>query len=75
MYPVFRRSDLPAALRELRERHGATQWEMARTIGVGKNTWGKWERGEATPSKRFREKLFETLGVKILFGPDSLIYS
>lgn len=69
MYPIMRRSDLPAILRELRERRGATQRDMAWMVGVKKNTWGEWERGEVAPSKRSREKLFEIFGIRILFGP------
>lgn len=39
----------PAELQKWRERHGMTQAELARALGVDVVTIGRWERGERVP--------------------------
>jgi len=55
MYPIMRRSDLPAILKDVRKERGAT--------------WGKWERGKEVPSRHYRKILWEMFGIRIMFGP------
>lgn len=45
------------ALRELRERRGMTQTQIADRLEVDKSTVSKWESGDSTPLKKYRRKL------------------
>jgi transcriptional regulator with XRE-family HTH domain len=40
----------PAELKKWRERHGLTQAELARALGVDVVTVSRWERGDRTPA-------------------------
>jgi DNA-binding transcriptional regulator YiaG len=41
----------PEQLRELRERHGLTQWEIGALFQVGEKSWCRWESGKHRPSR------------------------
>jgi len=69
MYPIMRRSDLPAILKDVRKERGATQTEMSLALGASCNRWGKWERGKEVPSRHYRKILWEMFGIRIMFGP------
>lgn len=51
-----------------------TQAELAKAVGVSKDTIGKWERGKAFPSVNKIPKLEKALNIKyedIIFLPNS----
>jgi transcriptional regulator with XRE-family HTH domain len=51
-------------LREAREAANLTQEQVAEKVGVDRTTYGKWERGESTPSPgEQRARLAEAIGV------------
>lgn len=50
------------ALKEMRERQGLTQTQIADRLEVDKSTVSKWESGDSTPLKKYRRKLCELLG-------------
>lgn len=52
-------------IRELREKAGLRDYELAVRLGVNPNTVGRWERGEAEPRKHHRERMC------VLFGVDA----
>lgn len=45
------------SLLELRERCGLTQAEAAEWVGVQRNTWSRWERGELHPGPEAQRQL------------------
>jgi transcriptional regulator with XRE-family HTH domain len=50
----------PEELRRIRDGMGWTQTEAADKVGVTRNTWARWERGEVEPHP-LRAPLFERL--------------
>ena len=50
------------ALKEMRERQGLTQTQIADRLEVDKSTVSKWENGDSTPLRKYRRKLCELLG-------------
>lgn len=59
-------------IRELRERRGISQSELARRMGVKHPSVVQWETGKAMPAAAKLPKLAEVLGVEIgssLTGP------
>lgn len=44
-------------LRQLRERHGFSQRELARALGVGESTVSRWESGNRVPRAEVAERL------------------
>jgi len=50
-------------LKELRERCGMTQKDLAAMVGVSRKTISAYERGRATPSLRVALRLAQVLGV------------
>lgn len=50
------------ALKEMRERQGLTQTQIADRLEVDKSTVSKWESGDSTPLRKYRRKLCEMLG-------------
>lgn len=50
------------ALKEMRERRGLTQTQIADRLEVDKSTVSKWESGDSTPLRKYRRKLCELLG-------------
>lgn len=50
------------ALKEMRERQGLTQAQIADRLEVDKSTVSKWESGDSTPLRKYRRKLCELLG-------------
>lgn len=50
------------SMKEMRERRGLTQAQIADRLEVDKSTVSKWESGDSTPLKKYRRKLCELLG-------------
>jgi transcriptional regulator with XRE-family HTH domain len=44
-------------LRKLRERHGFSQRELARALGVGESAVSRWESGNRVPREAVAERL------------------
>lgn len=49
-------------MKELRERRGLTQAQIADRLNVDKSSVSKWESGDSTPLRKYRRKLCELLG-------------
>lgn len=52
-------------LKDLRKRHGLTQVELARKIGVGDQTVGAWERGRTAITLEDACKLADLYGIPL----------
>lgn len=50
------------SMKEIRERRGLTQTQVADRLEVDKSTVSKWESGDSTPLRKYRRKLCELLG-------------
>ena len=50
------------AMKELRERRGLTQAQVADRLNVDKSAVSKWESGDSTPLRKYRAALCEMLG-------------
>lgn len=50
------------SMKELRERRGLTQAQIADRLNVDKSSVSKWENGDSTPLRKYRRKLCELLG-------------
>lgn len=50
------------SMKELRERRGLTQAQIADRLNVDKSSVSKWESGDSTPLRKYRQKLCELLG-------------
>lgn len=50
------------SMKEVRERRGLTQAQIADRLEVDKSTVSKWESGDSTPLRKYRRKLCELLG-------------
>ncbi len=50
------------SMKELRERRGLSQVQIADRLAVDKSTVSKWESGDSTPLKKYRPQLCELLG-------------
>lgn len=50
------------SMKEMRERQGLTQAQIADRLEVDKSTVSKWESGDSTPLRKYRRKLCELLG-------------
>lgn len=50
------------SMKEMRERLGLTQAQIADRLEVDKSTVSKWESGDSTPLRKYRRKLCELLG-------------
>lgn len=50
------------ALKDLRERVGLTQQQLADRINVSKGAVCMWESGKSRPLKKYRAALCQTLG-------------
>lgn len=50
------------SMKELRERRGLTQAQIADRLDVDKSSVSKWESGDSTPLRKYRRKLCELLG-------------
>ena len=49
-------------MKELRERRGLTQAQIADRLNVDKSAVSKWESGDSTPLRKYRPALCELLG-------------
>lgn len=49
-------------MKELRERRGLTQAQVADKLNVDRSAVTKWETGDSTPLRKYRRKLCELLG-------------
>lgn len=66
--------ELGARIRNLREKRGMTQDELARKCGrAGKSTVGQWELGQASPPAKLMPKVAEALGATVgeLYGEEA----
>jgi transcriptional regulator with XRE-family HTH domain len=52
-------------IRQLRERAGLTQADVANLIGVRRATIGVWEHGQAVPTKAHRRRLAQIYKVTL----------
>lgn len=50
------------SMKELRERRGLTQAQIADRLNVDKSSVSKWESGDSTPLRKYRPALCEMLG-------------
>lgn len=50
------------SMKDMRERRGLTQAQIADRLEVDKSTVSKWESGDSTPLRKYRRKLCELLG-------------
>ena len=50
------------SMKELRERRGLTQAQIADRLNVDRSSVSKWESGDSTPLRKYRRKLCELLG-------------
>ena len=50
-------------MKELRQKAGLTQAELAERVGIGMNTIARYERGEMAPSIQIAHGIAEALGV------------
>lgn len=50
------------SMKELRERRGLTQAQIADQLNVDKSSVSKWESGDSTPLRKYRPALCELLG-------------
>ena len=60
-------------MKELRQKAGLTQAELAERVGIGMNTIARYERGEMAPSIQIAHGIAEVLGVseaELLNGPE-----
>lgn len=48
-------------MKELRERHGLTQAQVADKLNVDRSAVAKWETGGSTPLRKYRPALCELL--------------
>lgn len=57
-------------LKELRLRHGFNQEELAKQIGIKRNSYSDWEHGKCKPNYEKLEKIADFFGVSLdwLFG-------
>jgi putative transcriptional regulator len=51
--------DIPALIKELRERLGLTQEQFAQKVGVTYSTVNHWENGKRTPQPYLAQRLRE----------------
>jgi len=51
--------DIPALVRELRQRYGLTQEQFAQKVGVTYSTVNHWENGKRTPQPYLVKRLLE----------------
>lgn len=49
------------SMKELRERRGLTQAQIADRLNVDRSSVSKWESGDSTPLRKYRRKLCELL--------------
>jgi len=52
----------PSSLKAERERRGWSQSDLAKKLGVGLSTVGRWEQGKSQPYPYHRKKLATLLG-------------
>lgn len=50
------------ALKEIRQKRGLTQAQVADAVEVDQSTVAKWENNRNTPLRKYRRKLCELLG-------------
>lgn len=50
------------SMKELRERRGLTQAQIADRLNVDKSSVSKWESGDSAPLRKYRPALCELLG-------------
>jgi transcriptional regulator with XRE-family HTH domain len=62
-------SEIGRQIKELREKRGLTQAELAAKIGVGVGTVSRWERGERSPMAREYANAMAALGVRHVSEP------
>lgn len=58
---VFRVRHMPWLIKEMREASGLTQEELAKLMGVTRQTISRWEVGQDSPSPRHFEKLIRVI--------------
>lgn len=63
----MRATNVGEAIRELRQRAGMTQRQLAERAGVGRNTLGRVERGHGLPTWDVLRALVEATGHVIRF--------
>lgn len=59
---MARHTDIAVLVRELRDRLGLTQEQLAREIGVSFSTINMWENGKRVPQPFLRRRLVEMAG-------------
>lgn len=50
------------ALKEIRQKRGLTQAQVADAVEVDQSTVAKWENNRSTPLRKYRRKLCDLLG-------------
>lgn len=62
----------PERLKQLRQKKGLTQQEIAELLGVKRNTYSDWENGKTEPNFEMVLKLADLFEVSLdwLFGRD-----
>ena len=62
----------PERLKQLRQKKGLTQQEIAELLGVKRNTYSDWENGKTEPNFEMILKLADLFEVSLdwLFGRD-----
>lgn len=49
-------------LKELRQKAGLTQWQVAKMLEVDQAAVSNWELGKYTPMRKYRKKLLKLYG-------------
>lgn len=53
------------ALRELRQKAGLTQEQVAKLVDVDQSAVSNWEKGKYTPARKYRKKLAKLYGCTV----------
>lgn len=62
---ALRRERLVERLEELRERHGLSQEDAARKVGITHRQWQRWESGDSTPYPSSLSKIASAFGITV----------
>jgi transcriptional regulator with XRE-family HTH domain len=62
---ALRQEKVSARLTELRERHGLSQEDAARKVGITVRQWQRWETGESMPYPRNLDAVASSFGVTV----------
>lgn len=69
---ALRREKVMERLLELRERHGLSQEDAARKVGITHRQWQRWENGESMPYPRNLDAVASKFGISVaeFFDPE-----